>query len=82
MNLYSYSGPVYEFDRIVDNRWQGQTVAAAEAKAEAYTAAQKEAAAANNLWALYDAVRKAEGDKAKAKAEKAYSTLKVEVLPR
>ena len=44
----------------------------AEAKAEAYTAAQKEAVAANNLWALYDAVRKAEGDKAKAKAEKAY----------
>ena len=43
-----------------------------EAKAEAYTAAQKEATAANNLWALYDAVRKAEGDKAKAKAEKAY----------
>ena len=46
--------------------------AEAEAKAEAYTAAQKEAAVANNLWALYDAVRKAEGDKAKAKAEKAY----------
>ena len=43
-----------------------------EAKAEAYTAAQKEAVAANNLWALYDAVRKAEGEKAKAKAEKAY----------
>ena len=43
-----------------------------EAKSEAYTAAQKEAVAANNLWALYDAVRKAEGDKAKAKAEKAY----------
>ena len=43
-----------------------------EAKAEAYTATQKEAVAANNLWALYDAVRKAEGDKAKAKAEKAY----------
>ena len=43
-----------------------------EAKAEAYTAAQKEAVAANNLWALYDAVRKAEGNKAKAKAEKAY----------
>ena len=43
-----------------------------EAKAEAYTAAQKEAVVANNLWALYDAVRKADGDKAKAKAEKAY----------
>ena len=47
-----------------------------EAKAEAYTAAQKEAVAANNLWALYDAVRKAEGDKAKAKAEKAYRKAK------
>ena len=47
-----------------------------EAKAEAYTAAQKEAVAANNLWALYDAVRKVEGDKAKAKAEKAYRKAK------
>ena len=47
-----------------------------EAKAEAYTAVQKEAVAANNLWALYDAVRKAEGDKAKAKAEKAYRKAK------
>ncbi|MBR2946315.1 MAG: Gfo/Idh/MocA family oxidoreductase [Bacteroidaceae bacterium] len=46
--------------------------AAAEAKAEAYTKAQKEAVAACNLWTLYDAVKKAEGDKAKAKAEKAY----------
>ena len=50
-----------------------------EAKAEAYTAAQKEAVAANNLWALYDAVRKAEGDKAKAKAEKAYRKAKAKV---
>ena len=45
--------------------------AEAEAKADAYTAAHKEAVAANNLWALYDAVKQAEG-KAKAKAEKAY----------
>ncbi len=45
--------------------------AAAEAKADAFTAAHKEAVAANKLWDLYDAVQKAEG-KAKAKAEKAY----------
>ena len=45
--------------------------AAVEAKAEAYTAAQKAAVAKYNLWALYDAAQKAEG-KAKAKAQKAY----------
>ena len=45
--------------------------AAVEAEAEAYSAAQKEAAAKLNLWALYDAAKKAEGS-AKAKAEKAY----------
>ena len=33
MTLYSYNGPVFEFDRIVDNRWQGQTYAVSEAKA-------------------------------------------------
>ena len=43
-----------------------------EAAAYAYTAAQKEATAQLNLWALYDAVRKAEG-KAKASAEKKYA---------
>ena len=42
-----------------------------EAAAEAYTAAQKEATAKLNLWALYDAAKNAEG-KAKASAEKKY----------
>ena len=45
--------------------------AATEAAADAYTAAQKEVAAKLNLWALYDAVRNAEG-KAKVAAEKKY----------
>jgi hypothetical protein len=41
--------------------------AIAEAKADAYTAAQQEATAACNLWALYDAVKQApEAEKAKA----------------
>ena len=41
--------------------------AAAEAAAAAYTATQKEATAACNLWALYDAVKAApEADKAAA----------------
>ena len=47
--------------------------AIAEAKADAYTAAQKEATVACNLWALYDAVKAAKdaGDaKAEAKAQK------------
>ena len=42
-----------------------------EAAADAYTAAQKEATAKLNLWALYDAAKNAEG-KAKASAEKKY----------
>jgi hypothetical protein len=42
-----------------------------EAAADAYTAAQKEATAKLNLWALYDAAKNAEG-KAKAAAEKKY----------
>ncbi|MCM1111300.1 MAG: Gfo/Idh/MocA family oxidoreductase [Clostridium sp.] len=45
--------------------------AATEARADALTAAQKQAVADNNVWALYEAAQKAEG-KAKAKAEKAY----------
>lgn len=44
---------------------------AAEQKAEAYTAAQKAAVEANNLWALYDKVQQAD-PKQKAKAQKAY----------
>ena len=42
-----------------------------EAAADAYTAAQKEATAKLNLWALYDAAKNAEG-KAKVAAEKKY----------
>ena len=45
--------------------------AAAEAFADAYTAAQQEATAAHNLWALYDAMKKA-SDADKAAAKKAY----------
>ena len=33
MTLYSYDGPVLEFDRIVANHWKGQTYAVSEAKA-------------------------------------------------
>lgn len=33
MKRYSYNGPVLEFDRIVANQWQGETVAATEARA-------------------------------------------------
>lgn len=33
MDLYSYDGPVLEFDRIVANHWQAQTYATSEAKA-------------------------------------------------
>lgn len=40
MNLYSYDGPVLEFDRIVANHWQGQTYAVSEAKARANLAFQ------------------------------------------
>ena len=46
--------------------------AATEAAAEAYTAAQKEATVACNLWALYDAVKAAPDAAAKAKAQKTY----------
>ncbi len=35
MTLYSYCGPVLEFDRIVSNRWSGQTYAISETKARA-----------------------------------------------
>lgn len=35
MALYSYNGPVVEFDRPVANSWKGQTYAVSEAKARA-----------------------------------------------
>ena len=40
MHLYSYDGPVLEFDRIIANRWQSQTYAVSEAKARANLAYQ------------------------------------------
>lgn len=40
MALYSYDGPVLEFDRCIANRWQGQTYAASEAKARTNLAFQ------------------------------------------
>ncbi len=45
---------------------------AAEAKAKAYTEAQKKATADNKLWELYDAVKAAKTPKAKAKALNIY----------
>ena len=40
MNLYSYNGPVLEFDRIVANHWQAQTYATSESKARVNLAYQ------------------------------------------
>ena len=40
MALYSYDGPVLEFDKIVANRWQAQTYAVSEAKARTNLAYQ------------------------------------------
>ena len=40
MTLYSYCGPVMEFDKIVAMNWEGQTYAASEAKARANLAYQ------------------------------------------
>lgn len=40
MTLYSYDGPVREFDRIVANHWQGQTYAVNEARARSNLAYQ------------------------------------------
>ena len=33
MKLYSYAGPVKEFDKIVTNRWEATTYAVSESKA-------------------------------------------------
>ena len=40
MALYSYDGPVLEFDKIVTNHWQAQTYATSEAKARSNLAYQ------------------------------------------
>ena len=33
MNKYSYDGPVMEFDRLIADRWKGETMAPSESKA-------------------------------------------------
>lgn len=40
MTLYSYEGPVLEFDKIVTNCWTAQTYAISEAKARTNMAYQ------------------------------------------
>ena len=40
MTLYSYEGPVLEFDKIIANRWRGQTYSVSEAKARTNLAYQ------------------------------------------
>lgn len=40
MKLYSYEGPVLEFDKIVANKWSGTTYAVSEAKARSNLAYQ------------------------------------------
>lgn len=40
MNLYSYNGPVFEFDKLVAYRWEAQTCAPTEAKARSNMAYQ------------------------------------------
>ena len=33
MNKYLYSGPVYEFDRLIADKWEAETMATSEKKA-------------------------------------------------
>lgn len=40
MTLYSYDGPVLEFDKIVANHWHSETYAVSEAKARCNLAYQ------------------------------------------
>ena len=40
MTLYSYDGPVLEFEKILTNRWCGQTYAVSEKKARTNLAYQ------------------------------------------
>ena len=37
---YVYNGPVLEFDRVVANRWKGETMAPSKAKAKSNLAYQ------------------------------------------
>lgn len=54
--------------------------AAVEAAAKAYTDANVAATKKLNLWSLYDAVKNAKDDKAKAKAEKAFGKAKTKFV--
>lgn len=40
MALYSYNGPVLEFDKVITNHWSAQTYATSESKARANLAYQ------------------------------------------
>lgn len=40
MTLYSYEGPVFEFERLIANRWCGQTYAVSESRARTNLAYQ------------------------------------------
>ena len=40
MPKYTYNGPVYEFDRLVVDRWYGETFAQSEARARTNLAYQ------------------------------------------
>lgn len=40
MKMYHYDGPVYEFEKIVANRWTGSTRAESEKKARSNLAYQ------------------------------------------
>ena len=40
MTLYTYCGPVLEFDKVIDHRWEGQTYAVSESKARTNLAYQ------------------------------------------
>ena len=40
MALYSYEGPVFEFERLIADRWKAQTRAPSEAKARSNMAYQ------------------------------------------
>ena len=40
MNLYTYNGPVFEFERLIADRWHGETYAVSESKARTNLAYQ------------------------------------------
>ena len=40
MKLYTYNGPVFEFETLIADRWHGETYAVSEAKARTNLAYQ------------------------------------------